>query len=98
MKEVVIDFSGAKCWNELHPIVKKTFMSSPVRGFPDFYGENPDALWDCLTGFIETPAAITVLGAAQAAKVGEQETRLILEVFREAKDQYPDRFRVTITE
>ena len=25
---------------------------------PDYYGENLDALWDCLTGFVETPIEI----------------------------------------
>lgn len=25
---------------------------------PDYYGNNLDALWDCLTGYIETPIEI----------------------------------------
>jgi ribonuclease inhibitor len=27
-------------------------------GLPEFYGANANALWDCLTGWIETPAVI----------------------------------------
>lgn len=27
-------------------------------GFPDFYGKNLDALWDCITGFIAIPAMV----------------------------------------
>ena len=39
---VVLDVSACHCLGELHAVLKEGF------GLPDYYGENWDALWDCL--------------------------------------------------
>ncbi len=41
---IILDFSGCKYLGEIHKILKQKF------GFPEYYGENWDALWDCLDG------------------------------------------------
>ena len=61
MKKVIADVSGANFIGELHYVIREAFLSSGV-GFPDFYGDNLDALRDCLTGFIETPVEIVLIG------------------------------------
>jgi RNAse (barnase) inhibitor barstar len=45
---IVLDFSGCHYLSEVHKILKERF------GLPEYYGENWDALWDCLDGlFLE---------------------------------------------
>ncbi len=39
---VILDFTGCRYLGDFHLRIKKTF------GFPDYYGENLDALWDLL--------------------------------------------------
>ena len=46
MKEIkiILDFTNMKYPAQLHRELKMKFE------FPDYYGENWDALWDCLEG------------------------------------------------
>jgi len=41
---IILDFTGCKYLGEIHQKLKKKF------GLPEYYGENWDALWDCLQG------------------------------------------------
>lgn len=41
---IILDFSKCKYLGEIHAILKEKF------GLPGYYGENWDALWDCLDG------------------------------------------------
>ena len=41
---IILDFSNCHYLGEIHAELKKKF------GLPDYYGENWDALWDCLDG------------------------------------------------
>lgn len=39
---IILDFSKCKYLGEIHLMLKEMF------GLPEYYGENWDALWDCL--------------------------------------------------
>jgi len=39
---IILDFGNCRFLGEIHQVLKKKF------GLPDYYGENWDALWDCL--------------------------------------------------
>jgi ribonuclease inhibitor len=95
MKTVTIDFTGAKQEDDLHRIIKESFQRS-VEGFPDFYGENLDALWDCLTGFIETPVEIVLIGADKVAEdLKDEVDGIIMVCNRATKEDWLDiRFRL----
>ena len=41
---VILDFTGCEYLGEIHSILKTKF------GLPEYYGENWDALWDCMNG------------------------------------------------
>ena len=43
-KPIILDFSKCKYLGEIHLMLKEKF------GLPEYYGENWDALWDCLDG------------------------------------------------
>ena len=40
---VLLRLNSCRDWGTLHQRIRKAF------GFPDYYGENWDAMWDCLT-------------------------------------------------
>ena len=55
MKNITIDFSKCQYPMDLHNEIKEKLE------LPEWYGNNLDALWDMLTGFIETPINISVI-------------------------------------
>ena len=54
MLKVLVDFSKCKTGEEMHQELKKKLE------FPDYYGKNCDALWDCLTDIFD-PMEITMI-------------------------------------
>ncbi len=39
---IILDLTGCRDWGELHRRIRVAF------GFPAYYGENWDAMWDCM--------------------------------------------------
>lgn len=54
--------------------------------FPDWFGGNLDALWDMLTGYIETPCRVVLLSTGSVRKDEKSYLERIIEVFREAEE------------
>lgn len=50
IKKVILDFNGTETREEIHGILKRELR------FPDYYGNNLDALYDCLTDIHEDTA------------------------------------------
>ena len=83
MKTVVIDFSKCKYPMDLHNEIRKKLE------LPVWYGNNLDALWDMLTGFIETPIEITVIYKPEnkAAENLKENVLKVIETFKEAAQE-----------
>jgi len=78
----VIDFTDCKSIYDLHEVVMKELE------FPDFYGRNLDAMWDCVTGMMYTPADITVRGISNPNPFVAEKIQGMIEVFKDAEIMY----------
>ena len=52
MNKIILDGKDFKTKEELHKVLKEELE------LPEYYGENLDALWDCLTGWIDLPMEV----------------------------------------
>ena len=88
-----VDFSNIENFWDIHRILKKSL------NFPDYYGKNLDALFDCLTDMLGDVSIIEIRGLEKIKKYDGYDRRL-LKVFSDAKhafdDEFSDRFFVTI--
>ena len=50
MEKYTVNFSKVKYYIEIHEVLKRDL------DFPDYYGGNTDALWDCLTDMLGDPS------------------------------------------
>ncbi|MDD6479337.1 MAG: barstar family protein [Oscillospiraceae bacterium] len=83
MKKINIDFSECKYPLDLHREIKERLE------LPEWYGNNLDALWDMLTGFIETPISITMIFKPEikTAENLKENVLKIIETFEEASKE-----------
>ena len=83
MKTIIIDFSECKYPMDLHNEIREKLE------LPEWYGNNLDALWDMLTGFIETPVTITVIFKPETKSTENLKENVlkIIETFKEAVEE-----------
>ena len=83
MKSVIINFSLCKYPMDLHKVIREKL------DLAEWYGNNLSALWDMLTGFIETPVSITVIfkPETKAAENLKENVLKIIETFKEAAEE-----------
>ena len=62
MDKYTVDFSKVKYYIEIHEVLKRDL------DFPDYYGGNTDALWDCLTDMLGDPSYIEILAFEEVQK------------------------------
>ena len=81
MNHFVLDFSEIKTVLGLHQYLKKAF------DLPDYYGNNMDALWDCLSCCYNESTTIELRNLDVLRKRLEQTTQIMLEVFQDLHDE-----------
>ncbi len=82
----VLDFRQIKYYGEMHLIFKETF------DFPDYYGENWDAFWDCLTDMVGRPINIRIYGLSVLRKRFPGEDKILLDILEELRHWNDDRY------
>ena len=90
MKKYKFNRNEFKWAEEYYNIIQKKM------DLPDWFGKNADALWDVLTGYIETPCEIILVGFNKKENdYNERIINLINSCFRDVGVQYPDKFKIT---
>ncbi len=91
----ILDFSNVKYYSEIHEIIKKEL------NFPDFYGRNWDAFWDCLTDMYGEEFNLEVIGLTKLhealGKEIEKDISKIKEILYRFKHNYDNMFSDLIT-
>ena len=81
---IILDFTGCKYLGELHKILKEKL------GFPEYYGENLDALWDCLKYYCKGSCLVLIKGVDTMPKELQGYMVKVMEVFDDVHKQTPN--------
>ena len=83
-KEIyTLDFLNVNYIGEVHQIIKKEL------DFPDYYGENLDAFWDCLNTDCDI-TSLSVVGSNTVADELKDTIKVILDMLEENKQDWAD--------
>ncbi len=81
---IILDFTDCDNWLKMYDILKDGF------GFPEYFGNNPDALWDCMRDYCEKGTRIIVKGSKNIHENLKDEFALILRVFNRVHKETPN--------
>ena len=81
MNHFILDFSEVKTLLELHQYLKEVFS------LPDYYGNNLDALWDCLSCCYDQSTTIELRNLDALSKRLKTSSQIMLEVFQDLHDE-----------
>ena len=78
MKVRNLDFSECRYLGEIYDVIKNELE------LPAWFGANPDALWDAVTGFMYTPAEVRISRTAGRSELLPDVDEIIA-IFRKRK-------------
>lgn len=90
MNKVIINGEEFRNIQEFHKYIKVKLE------LPDYYGENLDALWDCLTGFIDLPLLLVWRNYKKSKGYMGKDIEEILQLFKEVQEELEDNFIVEV--
>ena len=83
MSDIIIDITEISDSKELQLVLKKEL------GFPDFYGLNWDAFWDAITGLVELPDKLVLIGWTELESKLPDDARIMRELLDKFNEYYP---------
>lgn len=84
MTNIELDFSNCKYISSIHKVLKDAF------DFPEYYGENLDALWDCLEYYCDYDLQVNIRGISMMPRELHDYMLKIQEVFKEVHKTTPN--------
>jgi len=89
-----LDFTNVKHYLEMHFVIREAL------DFPDYYGCNWDAFWDCLTNMIGRPIHIEIIGLEVIERKFDDAAKKMIETLKEFKhcddDEYVNEIQIEI--
>ena len=89
-----IDFTNVNHYLEMHFTIRQAL------DFPDYYGCNWDAFWDCLTNMVGRPIHIKIIGFDIIERKFENAAKIMMETLKEFKhyenDEYVNDIQIEI--
>lgn len=84
MREITLNFKNCKYLSDLHREFKKKF------NFPNYYGENLSALWDCLDNYCDWNLTVYVQGIYELPKEWNEYIDKVLRIFNDVHKSTPN--------
>ena len=81
-----LDFTNIKCYSEIHKIIASAF------DFPEYYGENFDAMWDCLTDIAGRKNIVEIYGLDIIREKFDGTAEILTQIFSEWKHWLNDKY------
>ena len=93
-EKYTIDFTNVKSYLEMHAIIRHAL------DFPDYYGCNWSAFWDCLTDMYGDPIHIEIIGLEVIERKFGDAAKKMIEILKRFKhfnnDLFSDRIQIEI--
>ena len=83
-----LDFTGCKTLGDIHEVLRVQL------GLPDYYGQNWDALWDCIFYFRNYPLTVEIYGLYNLPKDLSAEMPAMLKIIDRANRTSPVEFEI----
>ena len=85
-EKYILDFTNVKTWIDIHAILEKEF------DFPDYYGANWDAFWDCITDFIDSRGLdLEIIGLDKIYSEFKEDVDIFVDTLKDLKHIYNDK-------
>ena len=86
MKKYTVDFRNVKYYLEMHDVIRESL------DFPDYYGRNWDAFYDCITDMLYEPFCVEIIGLDHIERLFGDVAAKMLKVLKDAKYSYDGEF------